>query len=144
MNTHQMFGLRRLVQHLRSLPDDKFNMPCWSQGKKPLDLNDCGTRACVGGWSTLFFDDLKLVRRSVAAFSTTTCDLEYQRECDDYPSEGYMAVAEAWGVSEDEATRLCSATKTYDSPRAAANEIDKLIEKYFIGKGDHSYVHGVN
>lgn len=136
-----MFNLRRLAQHLRILPDINLHMPCWSRGHKPLDLNDCGTRACVAGWSTLFFDGLNLVRRSAAIFPNTTCDLEYQRQYH-HTREGYDAVAEAWGVSEDEATELCSAGRRYDSPSAAANELDKLIERYFIGKGDRGYVHG--
>ena len=56
----------------------------------------------------------------------------------------YDAVVHAWGISRSETEALCCTTVHYDSPKHAADELDKLIEKYFIEKGDMGYVNGVN
>jgi len=138
MDAHQMFKLRRLSELLRNLPDKKFYMSYWSQGPKCCDLNDCGTRACVAGWSTVFFEDLKLIERE-----DNITYLEYRNPSGEVSKE-YRAIIQAWGISDDEAIELCSASIQYDSPSAAADELDKLIEKYFVGEGDEEYVHGVN
>lgn len=128
MNAYQMFGLRRLSQLLRSLPPEKFNMKRWFSGNNGnnIDLHACGTSGCIGGWSTLFFDDLNLV-----ATSTTHADLLYQ-DPDHSCKRGFGAVAAAWGVTFNEAENLCHSTRIYDSPAHAADAVDELIEKYFI------------
>lgn len=138
MNAHQMFKLRRLSELLRTLPDEKLFMSYWSQGPACCDLNNCGTRACVAGWSTMFFEDLKLIE-----VGSDHTKLEC-RDHDDILHIEYDAIAQAWGISINEVMQLCSANILYDSPSDAADELDKLIEKYFIGEGDKGYVHGVN
>lgn len=129
MNTHQMFGLRRLSAFLRELPPEKFNMRHWSANSRgdPADLHACGTAGCIGGWSTLFFDGLRISRPHIEADCTDLyCNVGDREE------GGYAAVTLAWGVTEGEVQDICCSTREYDSPADAADVIDALVEKYFI------------
>lgn len=129
MDAYQMFGLRRLSAFLRELPPEKFDMRHWSANSDgdPTDLHACGTAGCIGGWSTLFFDGLRISRPSTFANWT---DLLYN--VDDCRKSGYSAIALVWGVSTAEVEAICSSTRVYDSPSDAADVIDALVEKYFI------------
>ncbi len=136
MNAYQMFGLRRLSQLLRELPPEKFDMKYWSQNISgdPADLHACGTAGCIGGWSTLFFDCLSISRpSSISSHTDLHCN---GGSCWD---TGYQAVATAWGVSKTEAEAICCSTRVYETPADAADVIDALIEKYFIGQGEAGY-----
>lgn len=139
MNTHQMFNLRRLSELLRNLPPEKFDMKHWSYGSACGDIHECGTKACIAGWSTVVFDDLKLEVTPgcshTALVHTDTRGLHYDE---------YEAIVASWGISYTEAQNLCSSNLLYNSPTDAADGLDELIEKYFIEKGDTGYVNGVN
>ncbi len=134
MNTHQMFNLRRLSELLRNLPPEKFDMKHWSHGSRCGDVHECGTRACIGGWSTLVFEDLKLEvspgHGHAGLVYTDLRGLHYDE---------YEAIVAAWGIGFNEAHALCGANILYNSPIDAADSLDELIEKYFIGKGDAGY-----
>ncbi len=139
MNAYQMFGLRRLSQLLRELPPEKFDMTHWSKNRDgdPADLHACGTSGCIGGWSTLFFDGLRILRATnISSHTDLICNAgSGESGC------GYGAVALAWGVHHTEAEVICSSTRVYESPSDAADAIDELIEKYFIGEGNNGYVY---
>ncbi len=129
MDAYQMFGLRRLSQFLREMPPEKFDMRHWSVNSDgdPADLHACGTAGCIGGWSTLFFDPLRISRASTILDCTDlTCSVG------DCEKGGYKAVALAWGVTANEAEVICCSTRVYDSPADAADTVDALVERYFI------------
>ncbi len=130
-----MFNLRRLSELLRNLPPQKFDMKNWSHGIKCCDVHECGTKACIGGWSTLVFEDLKLTVTTIGHDHTS---LTYT-DPDGMHYDEYDAVATVWGISFQEAHDLCSPNIQYNAPTAAADQLDKLIEKYFIGTGDAGY-----
>ena len=111
-------------------------MSHWSHGAQCGDVHECGTRACIAGWSTTVFEDLKLAVTPGCSHTglvhTDTRGLHYDE---------YEAIVAVWGIGFNEAHALCSPSRRYNSPSDAADSLDELIEKYFIGVGDAGYHH---
>ncbi len=114
-------------------------MKNWTNGIECCDVHACGTKACIGGWSTLVFEDLNLTPSSPGHDHTS---LTYTNPGGMHYDE-YDAIPAVSGITFEEAHALFGPSNRY-TPTDAANELDKLIEKYFIGKGDTGYVYGVN
>jgi len=130
MNKKQIDRLLRLVDFLRELPPENFDMSDWNSSgyvkKKPA----CGTRACIGGWSTLFFPELSL------------CELEWTdgkeiclNGCNAVTS--IDAIEKAWGVSYEDAERVClpEDSDSLFEPKAGADLLANVVEKYAVESG---------
>jgi len=123
MNKKQIDRLLRLVDFLRELPDENLDMSDWNKSGIVKKKPGCGTRACIGGWSTLFFPELSL------------CELEWIdgkgiRLNGNSAVTGIDAIEKAWGVSYEDAERICM-SEDIDSrfePKEAANLLASIVQ----------------
>jgi len=103
MNKKQIDRLLRLVDFLKTLSPRNFYMGAYRHGvlhKEPK----CGTYACVAGWSTLFFPELK-------------------RELN------IEAISNAWGMKREDVRRVCYYTDPACDPKYSSMKLMKVLTR---------------
>lgn len=50
-------NIKRVRDHIAGLPTERFDMEDWAGGLRygPEELRECGTTACIGGWTNFLF-----------------------------------------------------------------------------------------
>jgi hypothetical protein len=80
MNTERILLLADFIE---SLPDERLDMCFWAKdvdGDENLDvspetvLHNCGTAACIGGWTEALFNPTRLTFRGTSGLWNTTQD----------------------------------------------------------------------
>jgi hypothetical protein len=88
--------LGRFIRAGKFAEGNEFHMGTW------YEKHHCGTVACMGGYATAMFPrDLRLVRDPYGS-TIESCT----RNPDGYNSDGYDALAETFGITEDESVSL--------------------------------------
>jgi len=126
MNKKQIDRLLRLVDFLRELPSSNFDMNCWNRNGPVRKKPACGTTACTAGWSTLFFPELKLDRKSFRGNITLK----------NGSKDGTRAVAAAWGAEWRDTYDMCNDRRSkIKTPKQAANALAKFIRRHARDSG---------
>jgi len=120
MNKKQIDRLLRLADFLRRLPPENFDMDAWNEFGVVSREPTCGTTACIGGWSTLFFPELSL------RIDETWDDIKIICLSRRHHVTGADAIAEAWGMSVDDAERVCL-SYSHDDPKEAADFLESVV-----------------
>lgn len=132
MNKKQIDRLLRLVDFLRELPPENFDMGDWSSSGPISKRPKCGTTACIGGWSTLFFPELELYD------NPDSLGKDLRIAGNKYLSSS-VAISRAWGISIEDAERICMPDvgdiPVGASPIEASNLLAKVVERYAAESG---------
>ena len=116
MNKKQIDRLLRLVDFLRELPSENFNMGHYGNSGEVKKKPKCRTIACVAGWSTLFFPELELCSYGIVLKSNLSIS-------------GSNAISHAWGMGDDDVLSVCYYDEPFNKPEYSANKLMKVLTR---------------
>lgn len=123
MNQVQANRLAAMVQILPRVPEENFYMGWWRGGEEPRltkadrVAKNCGTSACLGGWTVAAFPD---------EWRWMSWDApRLRRNSSGWPKDDFMKF---YGITEAEASPLFFGPQV--TPKEKAAECRAVLEKY--------------